>query len=206
MFFIDTGEALLAVTARHVYEKYREWANHHDALRGGLEVSATSGLIRIFALTFVSENVGFRTSRNRASIFLRSKSRRVSLPHSASILFQWPPDAPEVGGCIVVAGYAGCLKEYDPTEGVLDFGFGSRFSRISAVSGRHFQWNRTVCDPMIDVLGYGLPTDPFNYGGFSGGPVASVVRTEGGLGLGVVGVIEEGHVVFGVRDVGVART
>lgn len=54
-------------------------------------------------------------------------------------------------------------------------------------------------EELVDIIGKGLPPDGLDIGGMSGGPIASMEQTPGGIFVwSSLGIIVEGHQSFDI--------
>jgi hypothetical protein len=179
VFFVQTPKALLAVTAKHVYEDYIAKKAESD----GVEC-------QIANLPFLPDErlVGLGKAYDIATFrMLPEELRKINkIPMTC-----WPPLPPQEGGGILYAGFPGTEKT---ENGPRDFSFGVYAGSGVARTVTDMQIKSLVeHEHLIDVYKLGrLPEPGFDTGGMSGGPVMTLVESDHFLHWRLGGVIVQG--------------
>jgi hypothetical protein len=184
MFFLNTGKALFAVTARHVFESYVEHARERNITCqiGGMKFDPVS---RLISMGSEIDIVTFRITPNELA-----ELRMNTMP--------WPPFTPPEGNGVLVCGFPG-YGRFAHKPGGVTFSCFSGLMRVDSISDRSISMLRQANEELVDVLGVGHPGPNLDIGGTSGGPIAGVQKTPSGLLLWFIsGVIVEGHQSFDI--------
>jgi len=189
MFFLNTGKALFAVTARHVFESYVERAQERilTCQIGNMRFDPASRLIS------TGKEVDIATFRITPGEL--ADLRMATMP--------WPPFIPPEGNGVLLCGFPR-YGRFAHKPGGVTFSYFSGLMRVDNVSDRSISMLRQPGEEMVDVLGVGLPEPNLDIGGMSGGPIAGMLRTQSDLLLWFIsGVIVEGHqtldIIYGAR-------
>jgi hypothetical protein len=180
-FFIETPSKLLAVTARHVIEGFRE-------LRAADERAAFQiGNIRLDPEERLS-GLGMKTDIATLEI----KAGEIARLKKAPITI-WPPYPPETDDHgVLLCGYpaAAVIRQSDR---VASFGIYASTAVAQRVTDRQLsctiEWENVIPSPALG----GLPPKQYEVGGMSGGPVLSIREHAGILTFPIAGVISEGR-------------
>jgi hypothetical protein len=181
MFFIDTGAKLLGITARHVYEAYIK----------ALEVDPRTTCQVLNAAFDLKDHLSGKGSTVDIAAFEIDRSQFDAI---GRITVPWPPEVPDVGDAIVVAGFPGAARSVAPIR--VTYGVYAAIAVARSVSDRDVSYNKPISeDLLVDIFGTGLPPQGYDLGGMSGGPVVRL-RDGGVLSWALCGVIYECHSGF----------
>lgn len=181
MFFIETGQGLFGVTARHVYEDYERCAAERPVV------------CQIDNLLF--NPVGRLVSKGVQCDIATFKITPEELKSLGRLTTPWPPVLPKVGEAVILAGFPGIEKRF-PDIGYVDFGKVVFIAKVSSVNDREISFVRPPDEDVIDTLGMGLPPRFYDMGGMSGGPMAALLERNGIMSWALSGVISEVHQGF----------
>jgi hypothetical protein len=184
MFFLDTGNKLLAVTARHVYRGYVE-----AALKAPLDCYIDS-------LRF--DPIQRLVSEGRETDIATFRITREELAALGKITIPWPPVKPHKGKSVMFSGVPGFARS-NPRRG--EFGFGCYVAsfKVDNVDDTSLSLMRPPQGEMVDIIGKGFPPDALDIGGMSGGPIASMELTPNGIfAWSIAALIYEGHQSFDI--------
>jgi hypothetical protein len=184
MFFVDTGKQLLGVTARHVYHGYveavlKEPTNCHiDELRfDPIQRLVSEGKITDIATFSITQE----------------EIKRIN-----KLTVPWPPAIPQKGKSVLFSG-APAFARSNPQPYQLGFSCYTGTFKVDNVNECSLSLMRPPREELVDIVGKGLPPDALDIGGMSGGPIASMELTPGGIfAWSIVGVIYEGHQSFDI--------
>ena len=181
IFFIDTGQGIFGVTARHVYEDYeRSLAERY--------VSCQIDNLRFDPIErLVSKGIECDVATFRIEASELKRLERLTIP--------WPPKMPMVGNAILFAGIPGCEKRF-PELNRVDFGKYVAMAGVTSVSDRDISIVLPPNEDIFDTLEVGLPPRQYDMGGMSGGPIAVVMDNANILSWALSGVIYESHQDF----------
>jgi hypothetical protein len=182
MSFADTGEALLGITARHVYEAYVESAARNASITCQINNVRFNPVERLIS---VGADCDIATFAMRPSEL--EKIERITIP--------WPPVIPKVGQLVLFAGLPAAARK-SPQPGHVDLGYYIRFADVDSVSDRDISSKKPPNDQLLDILGKGLPPSGYDLGGMSGGPLAVVIENDSILSWRLSGIIYECHPTF----------
>jgi hypothetical protein len=181
MFFLDTGNGIFGVTAKHVFEEYeRSLGESHVVCQ--IDNLLFNPIERLVSKGIDSDIATFKITAGELK-----QLGRITTP--------WPPIIPTEGQAVLLAGFPGCEKKFTSTSSV-DFGKLVQLARVDSVNSRDISFVRPSNSDLIDTLGLGLPQRQYNMGGLSGGPMA-IVRDVGNiLSWAVSGVVYESHDIY----------
>lgn len=178
MFFLNSGEALFGVTARHVYADYRNQAQDRCCQIGDLQFEPTIRLI--------DEDIEFDIAT------FRIKPNELELIRKGVNSVPWPPMIPSEGALVALAGLPGQLKG-NPEPFEANWLYYLAVFKVSSVSDKDVSMVKPPDQELTDLFGKGLPPPSFDIGGMSGGPVVLLQENPSGLlSWSISGVIYEG--------------
>lgn len=185
-FFLDTGEAIFGVTARHVFEQMRADRRRHDVL--ATQISTGPGVSADFdgpnRIIDEDERIDIATFRIEPEQIKRS-GKTVLRGHQAA----WPPGPPQQDRGVYYSGYPEVEVLWQAPDEV-NFGAAPGSGVASSVND-HTVSTQIARERLIAVLGGGLPPENYDFSGMSGGPMLTVVQ--GALrSWRLAGVIYEG--------------
>ena len=180
-FFIKTPSKLLAITARHVIEGFRDLraADGRTAFQiGNVRFDPEARLCGEGVKSDIA------TLEMRTDELARLKKVPITL---------WPPYPPDVDDKgVLLCGYPGAatIRHSDRAVG---FGIYASTTVAQRVTDRQLsctiEWENIIPSP---ILG-GVPPRNYDVGGMSGGPVLSIREHAGILTFPIAGVISEGR-------------
>jgi hypothetical protein len=185
-FFLDTGHAVFAVTARHVIEQVRCDQREYGVL--ATQISTDPGV----ALDFDGQNqvidedeaVDLATFRITPDQIQRSRKTVLK-----GLQTTWPPRPPLEGRGIYYSGYPEIETLWQAVDEV-NFG-AAPASGVATSVNEHTISSQIARERLIAVLPGGIPPENYNFSGMSGGPMLTVI--DGTLrGWRLAGVIYEG--------------
>ena len=184
-FFVDTGEALFGVTAKHVLE-------------AALKAAADSAFVCQLGSTPFdpsSRSIAVSSDSDLATFSVRLDEMRATGRIAHQPGGTWPPPPPEEGKGIFFGGFRGVDRKRESERIV--FGFAAGVGVATNVAPDHFtiQFHR---DSWVCQERWSPPTRGESWGGASGGPVYTIQRTRNGDGpelhsWRLAGLIEEAH-------------
>jgi hypothetical protein len=187
-FFVRTPKKLFGVTARHVVDAF---------IKAKAAKPTTCQLMdKAFPLDQAIISLG-----KTADIATFRVSEKLIRKLGKQACTAWPPMMPQVGKGMICAGYPGVERIQ---TGIQEHNFGIYCAGSVAHS---VGVTRIASEPLrreevLDTLGLGLPSDVYDLGGMSGGPVFALVET-GIVSWRLSGVISEGmsvgHVYWAER-------
>jgi hypothetical protein len=185
-FFLDTGQAIFAVTARHVLEQMR--CDQRDYGLLATQISTGPGVSIDFngqnQIIDENEAIDIATFRTNADQIKRSGKTILKGLQTA-----WPPGPPRVGRGIYYSGYPEVETLWQAVDEV-NFG-AAPASGVATSVNEHTISSQIARERLIAVLPGGIPPENYNFSGMSGGPMLTVI--EGKLrGQRLAGVIYEG--------------
>ena len=158
MTLLKTPQRLLGVTAAHVVGQYKQDLKSQELTLKLMNVSANN-----LSIIDINEELDLATIDIDEKMYaeLKKTSGKEIIPLST-----WPPQAPQEGYGIMLAGYPG----QDRLD--LNFGLFTALDVARRVSSDQITW-RIERDHLVE--GGGIPVLPENYdlGGISGGPLIS---------------------------------
>jgi hypothetical protein len=160
-FIVKTSAALFGITARHVYDEYKEQVDQVPTAVCrllNLEIDLRARLI----------------SRGNESDVVTFEIRPFELNDLNMQPAPWPPWIPKVNHAVIIAGFPGIGKRF--TGSSITFGLYHALIGVDSVSDRDISMVRPPDDEVVDVVGKGLPPRGFDMGGMSGGPVIAVLE------------------------------
>jgi hypothetical protein len=179
MFFVNTGSALLAITARHVYEAYVASAANDP------KVTCQINNIRF--------DPGERLICSGVDCDVATFALRpAELTELERITIPWPPVIPKVGQTVLIAGFPGFARTC-PAPQHVDFFNYLAITPVDSVSDRDISWAKPPSEELVDILEKGLPPDGLDLAGMSGGPVAILQENAGIVSWAISGIIYESH-------------
>jgi hypothetical protein len=177
VFFVDTGKALIAITARHVYEAYCQCAEQNSRVTCQIDSMRFNPRERLISLGSGCDLATFDLKAAELT-----KLGKTTVP--------WPPVIPDRERIVLFAGVPGATKK-SPAPGYVDLGFYTAFAKVDSVNDRDISSVIPSNEMLVDVLGKGLPPPGYDLGGLSGGPVAVLLESVGILHWALSGVIYE---------------
>ncbi len=181
-FFIDTGEATFGVTACHVIEGLRKDHKTENVKACQIESYLPFDETRIIDESIDIDIATFDISRPE----IESLHKSVLSGHQKV----WPPSPPTIDSGVFFAGFAGTETQWETSE---DIGFGTvcgsgiadsvSESDISTIFHR---------EDSFDVMGKGFPSENYDFGGLSGGPLITMVEHNSIRSWRLGGVIYQG--------------
>jgi hypothetical protein len=163
--FWDTGKMLLAITANHVFEGYLA-SNNTTCFIGNLQFDPNKRLIDRCA------------NADLAVMEITTEEISRVAPDSPKFIVSGEPKIPEVGRGILMAGFPG--SERIAKQGECSFGLFSATVIATSINDRYitYQIDR---ENSVGLLGAGVPSKGFNFGGASGGPVLTLIESKNGI-------------------------
>jgi hypothetical protein len=184
MFFLDTGKRLLAVTARHVYHGYVE--------------AALNAPVHCYIDNLRFDPIQRLISEGNKTDIATFRITRDELAAIGKITIPWPPVKPQVGKSVIFSGVPAFARS-NPHPGQVGFSCYIGTFKVDNVSDCSLSLIRPPQGEMVDIAGKGFPPDSLDIGGMSGGPIASMEQTPGGIfAWSIVGLIYEGHQSFDI--------
>ncbi len=183
MFFVDSGKALFAITARHVYDHYFELSKRRRFMSP----------CRIDDLPFDPIERLLCLGKGRIDIatfrFTRDELNRIN-----RFPITWPPTAPEKDEFALFCGIPGEGRSQNQTIATFTHFVGKL--RIDNVSEATLSFHRPSNDRLSDITGKGLPPEDLRMGGMSGGPMTVLRDSAEGKIWTLAGVVCEGNSTF----------
>jgi hypothetical protein len=192
IFFLDCGRGPFAVTAGHVYEKYRKDSTERLLVGCQLENHAFDLKDRLIDNGLSKADIDiatFRITPEEIGRLGKSVVRGVDGP--------WPP-APRIDEVVFFAGFPRAERI---TEEHLSTDVGSRrfsmglhrgLNMVTSLDGRQIT-SRIERAELKDLQGTGLPPRGHDLSGMSGGPMLALTYSDGQYGWRLAGVIFEGR-------------
>jgi hypothetical protein len=183
MTVVDTGEAVLGITAGHVADRILECCDD----RSGRRCQIGSAFLPLDS--FMARHSDLDLATFRLSQSLVSDAGRQAAAVSA-----WPPDSPVLGEVVMLGGYPGIYRRANVAQRIFESDFSSFGARISDVDERSF----SVEIPLANSFSVSETLMPANVdlGGASGGGVFRLVETSAGSqltgSLELIGIIYYG--------------
>jgi len=162
--FVDAGQGIFAITARHVIEGYRQNKLADHALVCYIAGSRYDPIEHIIAEDVAHDLVSLSITRAELDGFGRGFH---TIPGA------WPPTPPQQGRGVFFGGFRGQDREEELDR--LGFGFSGGVGTATAVTADRvtiqFERQHWVC---TDLMPGPVPNGP--WGGASGGPVFALVQ------------------------------
>jgi hypothetical protein len=193
-FFLDTGQAVFGVTARHVISQMRSDREEHGIF--ATQISTQPGVAIDFdgpnRIIDEDEGIDIATFRIETDQIERS-GKTVLHGHQSG----WPPPPPQQDRGVYYSGYPE-IESLWQAPGEVNFGAAPGSSVASSVND-HTISTQIARERLIAVLGGGIPPENYNFSGMSGGPMLTVVQ--GTLrGRRLAGVIYEGPNIYNTAE------
>ena len=171
VFFLDTGEAIFAVTAAHVVLEFFEdlkIPNVHAAVaaHGKSPMRIPLG-DRIIDASAEIDIATFQVFPNELQYFKKNPLR--------GHLREWPPKLAEVNGPATYCGFPGVGRR--PVAGGVSFG-AVPMGGIVTSSHETMISIQIEREHLVRLLGDDAMPENFNFGGMSGGPLIAIVQAE----------------------------
>jgi hypothetical protein len=184
-FFLDAGEGPFGVTAAHVIEGWRTDCATATVVACQLGTSLQVDFDGKNQLIDKHDGLDIATFRITTSE-INSINKVILTGHQKA----WPPPPPEQGKGIYFSGFPSVGNKWvSSTE--ISLGAAPGGGVASSVS--QFDVSSLVeRERMLDVMGLGLPSENFDFGGISGGPMLTVVEHHRIRSWRLAGVIYEG--------------
>ena len=164
-FVVKTASGLFGITAKHVYDAYKEQADQDPNVVCWLYNFRLDLRPRLISR---GDQLDLVTFEIRSSELDRLDRRTVP----------WPPSIPRVNQSVLIAGFPGTGKRFTG-PGTTTFGLFHALTGVDSVSESDISMVRPPDDEVADVVGKGLPPRAFDMGGMSGGPVLAVLENAG---------------------------
>jgi hypothetical protein len=171
VFFLDTGEAVFAVTAAHVVSEFFADSNMPD-MHAAIAAHGKSPLRiplgdRIIDASAEIDIATFRVSENELQYFDRNLLR--------GNVGEWPPRLAQVNGPATYCGFPGVGRR--PVAGGVSFG-AVPMGGIVTSSHETMISIQIEREELVRLLGDHDMPENFNFGGMSGGPLIAIVQAE----------------------------
>lgn len=194
MFFVDAGEGLFAVTASHVFEKYRnaKACSEKEVSRSqiGPNIFGSPGREAV-PFDLESRLIEHDSAADIATFrVLREELDAVG----STILTAWPPMLPKKGLGIGFAGFPGQARRLIRPQ-MIEFGVHSALSVATEINDRLISC-QVQREHVLGVPGFPPLPEQFEVGGLSGGPLLTHVEKNGISYWRLGGVIREGSATF----------
>jgi hypothetical protein len=164
MTVVDTGEAVLGITAGHVADRILECCDD----RSGRRCQIGSAFLPLDS--FIARHTDLDLATFRLSQSLVSEAGR-----QPAVVPAWPPGPPVFGELVMLGGYPGIYRRANVAQGIFESDFSSFGARISDVDERSF----SVEIPLANSFSVSEKLMPPNVdlAGASGGGVFRLVET-----------------------------
>ena len=192
MFFLDAGEGLFAVTARHVYQAYCVAKNDFQETTCQLGDLPFDPIERLLSLIEMDgDGPDIATFRIESKEVTRLGKTVLTGSQKA-----WPPNPPQQGKGVFFAGFPGRAR-IQTTAVDINFGVYHGLLTATSVSDRtiscQIDQDYLVETPWEDSA----PVD-YDTGGISGAPLLTLVDDNGVWSWRLAGVIYAGHNNLGI--------
>lgn len=162
-FFLDAGEGPFGVTAAHVIEDYKQDKKKHQVEE-----------VKLLNIPFDIENknriISIDEKIDLATFEITSEEIELM---DKTIMTAWPPIPPQQDRGVFLTGFPS-VETISPSTAVFGFGAHTIIGVASSISEKDISI-QIEREQILDILGLGLPTENYNFGGMSGGPVLALI-------------------------------
>jgi hypothetical protein len=191
--FVRTPELVLGVTAAHVLQGYLDDDAKFDRVTLQLFDAVVDDLqARIIHL---SDNLDVATFAVDDALLARLGKRVVPLAN-------WPPQVPQEGRGIMLAGYPAVERLVARKN--LDFGLFTALVTARTVTDKQITW-LVERDAMLVDARIPMPPPNYGFGGVSGGPLVTVLESEQSIATFALGGIISEHPDYAGNEFAIER-
>jgi hypothetical protein len=185
IFFADCGKGPFAITAAHVLNFPKQWEDEGKTVICKIGNIVFEPHKRLIAVHNEIDIATFEISVQEILTVFPSENQKCFLSHK-----NWPPRPPDKGKGVFFAGFPE-KEKINVDWPAINYGIISGIATATSINARDVmcQFER---EDWVDIKGAGFPPEKYNFSGFSGAPLLTLVDHNGIISWRLAGVIYEG--------------